>query len=134
MYKWLKDFNDNYATAVQALTPFVIGIISWIYYKVYKESKLKEGDAALIVKPCYWSIGRKYKIMAVHKYEKSDDASGYKHVGQNSRPDQWDKLIRIQSKYFNLKHEVIPINQKDILDVIISRNGKESWKIIEFNK
>lgn len=103
----LKDFNDNYAKAVQDLTPFVLGVVSWVYYKLYKESKLKEGDAALIVKPVFWTLGRKYKILAAHEYQESDDSSGYIHLGQNSRPDQWEKLINIQSSFLNLRHKII---------------------------
>lgn len=134
MANWLKDFNDNYATAISAITPFIIGIISWLYYKVYTESKRQEGDAASIVKPIFWSIGKKYKILAVHNYEKSEDVSGYTHIAQNSRPDQWQKLISIKNSFLNLRFEVKPINSNDILSVIISRNGKEKWRVIEFNK
>ena len=132
--EWLKYFNNNYAQAVQALTPFVIGLISWFYFKVYKESKLQEGDAASTIKPTFWTFGRKFKIIAVHQFEISSDISGYKHLGQNSRPDQWQKLIKIESKFMNLKHTISPINSEDILSVIISRNGKEKWKGILFNK
>jgi len=135
MLNWFKGFNSNYAEAVQALTPILLGFISFAYYKVYKERQLKEGDAASSVRPSFWTLGRKFKILAVHKYEKSeDDVSGYKHLGQNSRKDQWKKLIKIKSYYFNLKHEIIPKDSEDILTVIISRNGKEKWKNISFNK
>jgi len=131
---WLKYFNDNYAQAVQALTPVIIGLISWFYFKFYKESKLKEGDAASIVKPIFWTIGKKYKILAANKFEKSDDISGYKHLNQNSRPDQWAELIDIRSSYFNMRHQILLKNDSDILTVVISRNGKEKWKTISFNK
>ena len=131
---WLKNFNNDYSGAVQALTPVIIGIVSFFYFQIYKESKSEEGDAALMLKPVFWSIGRKFKILAVHKYEISEDISGYRHAGQNSRPDQWSKLIRIESKYLNLRHEVIPVKKEDILTVIISRNGKEKWRTIDFNK
>ena len=132
---WLRSFNDNYSGAVQALTPILLAIISFAYYKIYKERQLKEGDAASIIKPIFWSFGRKYKIFAVHKYEKSDhDVSGYKHLGQNSRPDQWKKLINIKSSFFNLRHEVLSKDKDDILTVIISRNGSEKWKTIMFNQ
>ena len=131
---WLKHFNDNYAQAVQALTPVIIGLISWFYFKFYKESKLKEGDAASIVKPIFWTIGKKYKILATNQFEKSDDISGYKHLNQNSRPDQWAELIDIRSSYFNMRHQILLKNDSDILTVVISRNGKEKWKTISFNK
>ena len=132
---WLKTFNDNYAQAIQALTPFVLGVLSFIYYKIYKESQLKEGDAASMVKPVFWTLGDKYKILAVNKYEKNEEASsGYVHLGQNSRPDQWKKLIDIKSSFLNLRHDVLPKNNDDILTVVISRNGSEKWKTIMFNQ
>jgi hypothetical protein len=135
MLEFLQDFNKNYASAIQALTPFVIGLVSWIYYKIYTESKLKEGDAASYVKPVFWSLGKKYKIFAVHKYEKTDeDQAGYIHKSQNMRSDQWKKLILIKSSFLGLRHEIIPKDKDLILTVIISRNGKEKWKLIDFNK
>ena len=130
----IKSFNHDYAAAVQALTPFVIGIISWAYFKLYKESKLSQGDTASIVKPVFWTFGDKFKILAVHKYSISNDPSGYKHESQNSRPDQWQILIEIQRSYFSMRHEVVPKSRDDILAVIISRNGTEKWKVIQFNK
>ncbi len=137
----LKQFNTDYATAiqaiantVQALTPIVLGLISWVYFKLYKESKLNQGDAASIVKPVFWTFGDKFKILAVHKYQASNDTSGYTHVSQNSRPDQWQLLIEIRKTLLGIRHEVAPKNQDDILDVIISRNGTEKWKVIPFNK
>ena len=132
--KWIQEFNNNYATAVIAITPFLIGIISWLYYKLYKESKLKEGDASYIVKPVFWTIGKKYRILAVHNFRKSNDISGYDHIAQNSRPDQWSKLIDIKSSFFGLRYKIVPINKDDILSVIISRNGKEKWRSVIFNK
>jgi len=32
------------------------------------------------------------------------------------------------------KYEVIPKDKEDILSVVISRDGKERWKTINFNK
>ena len=130
----LKDFNKYYASAVSAITPFVLGIISYLYYKIYKKSKLKEGDAASEVKPIFWTFGKKYKILAVHKFEKSDDISGYKHLSQNSRPDQWIKLVTIKDTFFHLRFKVTPNNPSDILTIVISRNGSEKWRTINFNK
>ena len=72
--------------------------------------------------------------MAVHKYEASDDISGYRHISQNSRPDQWQKIIEIRKSFLGLRHEVVPADKKDVLDVVISRDGKEKWKVIPFNK
>ncbi len=140
--EWLKTFNSDYAEAVQALTPFVLGFVSFLYYSVFKESVLKSikdnekqlNDAELMIQPVFWTFGKKYKILAVHKYQKSDDISGYKHVGQNSRPDQWKKLIDINPSFCGLRYHVIPKNKDDILTVVISRNGSEKWRTIDFNK
>lgn len=132
--EWLKNFNSDYAGAVQALTPFILGFISWFYYGVYKNSTQKEGDAVSIVSPIFWTVGDKYKILAVHKYKISDNSLGdYDHVSQNSRPDQWQQLIEIKKSFFRLKHEITAKNSDDILTVVISRNGTENWKTIYFN-
>jgi len=131
--EWIKEFNNNYANTVMAATPFIIAITSWLFYKLYHESKLNEGDAANIVKPCFWSFGEQYKILAVHKFEKSDHVSGYNHISQNSRPDQWAQFIQIKSSLLGFRYTVVPNNCDDILRVIISRNGKETWKSIHFN-
>ncbi len=131
--EWLKQFNSDYANAIQAITPIVIGLVSWVYYKLYKESKLNEGDAASIVKPIFWTFGD-FKILAVHKFEISDDVSGYKHISQNSRPDQWQELIEVKKSIFGLRHEILPKERSDILTVIISRNGTGKWRVINFNK
>ena len=42
---WLKQFNNDYANAVQAITPIVLAFVSWMYYKLYKESKLNDEAA-----------------------------------------------------------------------------------------
>tara|TARA_R110002073_G_scaffold271385_1_gene434748 strand:- start:12 stop:356 length:345 start_codon:yes stop_codon:yes gene_type:complete len=103
--------------------------VSWFYYTLYKESKLNEGDAASIVNPTFWTLGDKYKILAVHKFETSDDISGYKYISQNSRPDQWQKLIEVKKSILGLKHEIVPKEKSYILKIIISRNGTEKWKV-----
>jgi len=133
LFDGIKYFNDHYAMAVQSFTPIIIGIISFSYYKFYKDSKLKEGDAALFVKPTFW-FGKNYNIDAVIKSERSDDQSGYNRLSQNSRPDQWKQLIKIESSFCGMRQTVTPINPDDILEILISRNGKEKWKIIRFNK
>ena len=121
---------------MQAITPIVLGVISWFYFKLYKESKLNEGDAASYVKPVFWLFyfWENYKILAVHKFIVSEDVSGYDHISQNSRPDQWQELIEIKNSILGLRYRIVPKNKEDILEVIISRNGKEKWKVVPFNK
>lgn len=90
----------------------------------------KESDYAT---PVFWTLGRKYRILAVHKYIPSEDTSGWIQT-QNSRPDQWRELIEINSTLINFRHKIRPKNKTDTLAVIISRDGKEKHKVIEFNK
>ena len=95
---WIRIFNDSYSNAVIAIIAILGATIGWIYKNIYKESKMKDNDAAYIVKPVFYALGRKYKILAVHQYQVDDDAaSGFKHLKQNSRTDQWKKLIEIKS-------------------------------------
>ncbi|MFC1538739.1 hypothetical protein ACFL6H_04885 [Candidatus Latescibacterota bacterium] len=134
IFHYLKVFNDSYSNAVIAIAMTIGAILAYLYKRTYEESKKDEGDASLIVKPIFWTFGRKYKILAVHKYEQSNSSSsGYVDKGQNSRPDQYLKLIRIES-FFNLRFSIEPINEDDILIVVISRNGKERWRTIHFNQ
>lgn len=124
----LKYFNDNYANAVQALTPIFVVVFWWVISNIIKS---KNRD---YIRPIFWTLGKKYKILAVHRYEKSNiDPSWYKHLGQNSRPDQRKNLIKINS-FLKLRFEVIPNDKRDILEVIISRDWLEKYKIIQFNK
>lgn len=85
------------------------------------------------ISPTFWTLGQKFRITAVHKYLPSDGPSGYKQI-QHSRPDQWQELISIKSSLCNLRHRVYPKNNEDVLAVIISRNGKENQKVINFNR
>lgn len=60
---WLKEINNNYAGAIQALTPIMMAIVSFIYYKLFKENQAKEGDAALNILPTFYSLfGKRYII------------------------------------------------------------------------
>lgn len=82
--------------------------------------------------PTFFARKKDFKIIATHRYEKSDsDISGYKHLGQNSRPDQWSKYITPKSSLFGLRQTIIPKNPNDILTVIIDLKGKH--RCIEFN-
>jgi len=154
-FSFLRMVNDDYARVVQAVALVVIAVTSIIGLFGYEGSlsgksiekfilkrdnkDSSKGDAALYVPRCFSRIGwlgiKKFKILAVHKYEISeDDMAGYKHLGQNSRPDQWKKLIDIKPSFFGLKYCVAARDPDDILEVIISRDGRENWKIISFNK
>jgi len=112
-------------TAIMALSPLLFKIASFVRSE-------EKGDANSIVSPRFFSL-RGYKILAVHQYEQSDDVSGYKHLGQNSRKDQWEKLIRIERR-FRCFYRIAPIDPSHILTVVISRDSKEKWRTVFFNK
>lgn len=131
----LRNINENYAAAIQALTTFFVGVVIGVFYKFYKERSTQKGDAASVVKPVFHNIFlERPKIQAVHQFRKSEGVSGYNHIGQNSRPDQWEKLIEIKKSLLGIRYEIKPRKKDDILNVLISRNGREKWKSIVFNK
>lgn len=84
-------------------------------------------------RPTFWTLGKKYRVTAVHQYFPSDDPSGYEQV-QNSRPDQWKKLITIKSGFMNCYHRIVPHDPSYVLAVIICRDGVEREKVINFNR
>jgi len=126
----LFDLIEKYPTTTVLITGFLVflkDIVKTLFSKFKNTSDY--------IKPVFWTFGKKYKIVAVHQYEISDsNISGFKHLGQNSRPDQYNKLIKINSSFLNLRHEIIPLNKEDILTVVISRDGQEKDKCIDFNK
>ncbi|GAB1411239.1 hypothetical protein MASR1M90_23930 [Desulfovibrionales bacterium] len=140
----LRTINDHYAQAILALTPLIFLIFGYVGNKFLKNfdalkiyiNKKNESDefSGKAISGSFFTFGRKFRILAVHQYIKDDGSpSGYKHERQLSRPDQWSEVISIKSK-FNLYHKVIAKNKDDILDIVISRNGKENWRVISFNK
>ncbi len=94
---------------------------------------IKKRKDSEVIKPKFFARKGTFKIAAVHQFEKTDrDVSGYVHLGQNSRPDQWQRLIEVRSSFFGLRHEIIPIRSDLILTVIVDFRGK--WKNTSFNK
>jgi hypothetical protein len=132
MLEFLKEFNSHYANAAQVIVTVGLAWLSWMYYTFYKEAKLNQGDAASMVKPAFWSIGTKYRILNVVEQIPSPTGPGYEQVSANQRRDLWEKLIRIES-CLGIRHRVVPFDSKKCLIVIISRDGKEPWKSIHFN-
>ena len=107
-----------------------------INFNILKPKKENNYDISVSRRFSTWPW-QKYYILAVHQYKRSDnEPSGYKHLGQNSRPDQWRKLIEIKTSFLGFKRKIIliPKNPDDILTVVISRNGVERWKTIKFNQ
>ena len=127
----LKTFNDNYANAVAALTPFVIGVVSWLYYSVYKESKTKN-SGAVYVAPVFWSIRRKHRIDTLKRFELTEDKKNYKEIETLYTPESWGEYIEV--KRCGFRTEVVPKNSTDILAVTIKRKPHENWKVIYFNR
>ena len=128
----------------------VIGIISqsldWIEANPVVGTAILAGSAFLfqallkttrkesvIVKPAFWTLGKKFHISAVIEYIPSNNSSGYTQK-QYSRPDQWKEIIDIKSAFWKCRHKITPKKPKDIIVVNISRNGREKEKIIKFNK
>jgi hypothetical protein len=134
LFYLIKNFNNNYANAASFFLALIATIIAGYFYGIYKESQLKQGDASSIISNVFYGLNKKCKILAVHEYIRSNSASGYNHIAQNSRPDQYLKLIKIEKSFLNFKYKILPIDSTKILTVIISRNGKEKWKSIHFNQ
>ena len=110
----------------------ILGSVGYTLAGVARSIFRKLSKIHVYVGQTFWTLGKKYKIDAVHKYVPSDDVSGYRQI-QHSRPDQWSKLIEVKSM-LNLRHTVTPLDKDDVLAVCISRDGKENGKIIHFNK
>jgi alcohol dehydrogenase YqhD (iron-dependent ADH family) len=130
--------SDQWALGIVAI--LIVGIISqWAGQRinhslVMVRERNAQANSNAIAFPKFWSLTRRYKILAVHKYKASNDISGFTHLSQNSRTDQWQQLIKISPLFFGFRYNVTPIDSEDILDVVISRDAKEQWKVISFNK
>lgn len=129
--EWLKNFNNNYANAVAALTPFVIGLVSWIYYRVYKESQLKNAGT-MYISPVFWSFRERHRVDTVKRFELTDDRKNYKEIETLYTPESWGEYIEVKRAFFRTK--IVPKNSSDILAVTIKRKPHENWKVIYFNR
>ena len=129
--EWLKSFNKDYANAVAALTPFVIGVVSQFYYRVYTENQTKNKNTVYI-QPVFWSFRENHRIDTLKRFEFTDDRKNYKEIETLYTPESWSKFIAVERKYFRTK--IVQINSADILVVTIKRKPHENWKIIYFNR
>ena len=129
--EWLKFFNDNYANAVAALTPFVIGVVSWLYYSVYKESQTKNAGT-VYVSPVFCSFMESHRIDTLKRFKLTDDKKSYIEIETLYTPESWSEYITIKRSGF--KTEIVPKNDSDILAVTIKRKPHENWKVIYFNR
>ena len=123
---WI-ELHPVVGTAITGSVCYTIFEISRAIYRTFTRTSHH-------INPTFWTFGKKFRVTAVHKYLPSEDStSGYEQI-QHSRPDQWKNLITIKSNWFNLHHTVIPVSKEDSLTVVISRDGKENEKYINFNK
>lgn len=103
--EWLKSFNDNYANEVSALTPFVIGVVSWLYYSVYKESKTKNAGT-VYVPPVSWSFRQKYRIDTLKRFELTEDMKNYKEIETLYTPERGANTSKLNAS--DSKHRSCP--------------------------
>lgn len=129
--EWLKSLNDNYATAVVALTPFVIGVVSWLYYGMYKESQTKNAGT-VYVPPVFWSLRENHRIDTLKRFKLTDDKKNYEETEALHTPESWSEYIEIKRRCF--RTQIVPKNDSDILAVTIKRKPQENWKVIYFNR
>lgn len=129
--EWLKIFNDNYANAVSAFTPFVIGVVSFIYYGIYRESQLKN-KGQVYISPTFWSLRENHRIDTLKRFKLTDDKKNYQEIETLYTPESWGKYIEVKRQLF--KTTIIPRNESEILVLTIKRKPNENWKIIYFNR
>jgi hypothetical protein len=129
--EWLKIFNKDYANAISALTPFVIGVVSWFYYKIYKENQSKTQNTVYI-RPVFWSLREEYRIDTLKRFKLTDDRKNYAEIETLYTPESWGEFITINRRF--LRTRIVPKNDNDILVLTIKRQPHENWKIIYFNR
>ena len=129
--EWLKTFNNDYANAVMALTPIIIGVVSWGYYRVYRESKTKQ-SAAIMIKPSFVSLKNELRIDTVKRFKFTDDSKNYQAIETLYTPQSWKEYIRIDRRF--LRTQVISTKPQEMLLVTIKRHPYENWKMIAFNR
>jgi hypothetical protein len=128
---WLKDFNSNYAGAMQAMTPVVIGVVSWFYYSVYREAQTRS-DKTIYVGPSFWSLRAKHRIDTVKRFELTPDRKNYVELETLYTPQSWSQHIFIQRACF--KTTVSANDPAAILIVTLKRKPHENWKLIHINR
>lgn len=121
---WIEQHPVTGAEILAAIGFVVIGALKYFY--------LKKGTSPYIG-PVFYSLGKNYSVTAVQEYVPSSDASGYKQI-QHSRPDQWRKLININTNLFGLRHKVISLDPSAHLAVVIRPYKKSGEKHILFNR
>ena len=113
--------------------PVVGAAILASIYSIVKIVSKQFTKPSLTVNSVFWSFGKKYRISAVLKFTPSENSSGYTQE-QYSRPDMWNQIIEVHSKFWGCRHKVVPKDPMDVLVVNISRDGKEVEKMMRFNR
>jgi hypothetical protein len=132
---WLENaFADLVQHAQHPLFPLIIGLVVLAYASaLIWTGRSPERKMILAVSPAFWCWGRRFKIDAVHELVPDDTGgSGWRKLGQNSREDQWQRLIEVESSWLNTRHVVRPLVSDRQLTVVISRDGKERPHHVEF--
>lgn len=106
----------------------VVGLLG-IFIPLLKR-KNKENPYA---SPAFWTFGRKYRISAVCPQFPDDSSPTGWRQEQYSRPDQWNRFIKIDSIFFGFRHRISLHDPNQRLFLNISRNGNEREKVIRFN-
>lgn len=128
---WLKEINDNYANAVSALTPFVIGMVSWFYYRIFVESQTRTTNT-IYISPSFWSPKQNHRIDTVKRFRLTQDTTGYEEIETLYTQESWSRIIEIRRRWF--RTTIVPRDDKAILIVTIKRHPHEHWKNMYFNR
>ena len=121
---WIEQHPVTGAAILAASGIVIAGMLKYFYSRTGKSPYIGS---------VFYSFGKHYIVTAVQEYVPSDDSSGYKQL-QHSRPNQWSKLITIDTSLFGLRHKVIPLDPSAHLAVVIRPNKKRGEKLILFNR
>jgi hypothetical protein len=121
---WIEGHPVTGAAILAASGFVIVAMLRYFYSKAGKNP---------YIGPVSYSLGKKYVVTAAHEYVPSEDSSGYKQI-QHSRPDQWSKLINIDTSLFGLRHKIVPVDTSAHLAVVIRLNKKRGEKLVLFNR
>jgi hypothetical protein len=115
-------------TAVLALA--VAGIIG-IAKGIYNTARKRLIRESVHIDHVIWCRRRSFYITDVLEYIPSNDPSGYQQK-QYSRPDLWKGIISIKTSFFGVRHDIVPVNARAVIAVMIMI--KEKPKVMYFNR
>jgi hypothetical protein len=124
------NFLEKYPVIGAAILSLVVaGVIGIV--RLFMDNR-KDKNSYHYVKPYYWGFSNNFYITTVLEFIPNDapNSSPYTQI-QYSRPDQWGDKVLMKS-YFKIFHKIIPLNEKDILSVLVRKKRKE--KHVLFNR